>query len=248
MRFQLDRIAFTLTGLIVFSAAWSMAVAEWMPRLDLLGLTVLVALFSGALISDPLLASCAAAHFSMILYGSHLGDLHCFQDMSDKVYGFTWLDSVRHLIVRLGEHIYFWLEAVSTGGVGKDNTIFLDDVSRRLLANYLHGRLEYHPAAAFVAGGCAGRGHSADQHVLLWRHRKCWLSGWSCICLSCCCTQPVPIRLRQEQRWQFGRVRFKPEIERDFLQLGADHRRGRRGLWHGGTRLCRRAAGLRSVA
>ena len=27
--------------------------------------------------------------------------------------------------------------------------------------------------------------------------------------------------LRQEQRWQFGRVRFKPEIERDFLQLGA---------------------------
>jgi transglutaminase-like putative cysteine protease len=27
--------------------------------------------------------------------------------------------------------------------------------------------------------------------------------------------------LRQEQRWQFGRVRFKPEVERDFLQLGA---------------------------
>ena len=45
--------------------------------------------------------------------------------MPDKVYGFTWLDSLRHLIVRLGEHIYLWLEAVSTGGVGKDNTIFL---------------------------------------------------------------------------------------------------------------------------
>jgi hypothetical protein len=27
--------------------------------------------------------------------------------------------------------------------------------------------------------------------------------------------------LRQELRWQFGRIRFKPEIERDFLQIGA---------------------------
>ena len=27
--------------------------------------------------------------------------------------------------------------------------------------------------------------------------------------------------LHQERRWHFGRVRFKPEVERDFLQLGA---------------------------
>ena len=61
----------------------------------------------------------------MIVYGIIWVTLIAFNDMPDKVYGFTWLDSVRHLIVRLGEHIYLWMEAVSTGGVGKDNTIFL---------------------------------------------------------------------------------------------------------------------------
>src|SRR5574341_739911 len=45
--------------------------------------------------------------------------------MPDKVYGYSSLDTLRHLLTRLGEHIYIWGEAVIGGGVGNDNTIFL---------------------------------------------------------------------------------------------------------------------------
>jgi hypothetical protein len=122
--FQLDRIAFVLIGLIVFSAAWSVAVADWMPRLDLLGLTVLVALFSGALISTRSWRP-RYAHFLSMAYGAVWITFIALTYMPDKVYGYTWLDTIRNLLTRLGEHVYIWREAVIGGGVASDNTIFL---------------------------------------------------------------------------------------------------------------------------
>jgi hypothetical protein len=156
----------------------------------------------------------------MILYGIIWVTLIALGDMPDKVYGFTWLDSLRHMIIRLGEHIYLWREAVSTGGVGKDNTIFL-----MLLAS----------------------GFWLITYMAVWntiRHQHLWrwvlpagaillanmfyyggqqgLSFWLVVYLFGVLLYAArSYTLRQEQRWQFGRVRFKPEVERDFLQLGA---------------------------
>ena len=71
-----------------------------------------------------------------------------------------------------------------------------------------------------MAGGCAGR-------VILLINMYYYggqqgLGFWLVVYLFAALLYAArSYTLRQEQRWQFGRVRFKPEIERDFLQLGA---------------------------
>jgi transglutaminase-like putative cysteine protease len=146
--------------------------------------------------------------------------LVAFIDMPDKVYGFTWLDSVRHLIVRLGEHIYLWLEAVSTGGVGKDNTIFLMVLAAGFwLITYVtvwNTIRQQHLWRAVAPAGVVlliNMYYYGGQQVLAF-----WLVVYLFVVLLYAARSYT---LRQEQRWKFGRVRFKHEVERDFLQLGA---------------------------
>jgi transglutaminase-like putative cysteine protease len=216
--YRFDWVAVVLAGLVVFCAASSLAMAEWLPSLDLLTLTVIVAWALSSLIATRRWRS-RTAHFVMILYGVFWVTLLGVHDMSDKVYGFTWMDSVRHLIVRLGEHIYLWLEAVSTGGVGKDNTIFLMVlVAGFWLITYVavwNTIRQYHLWRAIAPAGV----------VLLinmyYYGGQQGLSFWLVVYLFAVLLYAArSYTLRQEQRWQFGRVHFKPEIERDFLQLG----------------------------
>jgi transglutaminase-like putative cysteine protease len=216
---RFDRVAVVLAGLVVFCAAASIAMAEWMPNLDLLPVTVLIGWGLGSLITTRAWRA-RTAHFMMLLYGIIWVTLIAFIDMPDKVYGFTWLDSVRHLIVRLGEHIYLWLEAVSTGGVGKDNTIFLMVLAAGFwLITYVtvwNTIRQQHLWRAVAPAGIVlliNMYYYGGQQVLAF-----WLVVYLFVVLLYAARSYT---LRQEQRWQFGRVRFKPEVERDFLQLGA---------------------------
>jgi transglutaminase-like putative cysteine protease len=217
--YRFDWVVVVLAGLVVFCAAASIAMAEWMPSLDLLAVTVLVSWgLSSLLATRPWRGR--TAHFLMTAYGIIWITLIALNDMPDKVYGFTWLDSLRHLIVRLGEHIYLWFNAVATGGVGKDNTIFL-----LVLA----------------------AGFWLVTHVAVWntiRQQHLWravapagvvllinmyyyggtetLAFWLVVYLFVVLLYAARLyTLHQERRWHFGRVRFRPEVERDFLQLGA---------------------------
>jgi transglutaminase-like putative cysteine protease len=219
MTYRFEWVAVVLAGLVVFCAAASIAMAEWMPSLDLLVATVMVAWGLGSLIVSQAWRA-RTAHVVMILYGIVWVTLIALGDMPDKVYGFTWLDSLRHLIVRLGEHIYLWFEAVSTGGVGKDNTIFLMMLAACFwLITYLavwntirqpHLWRVVAPAGVILL---VNMYYYGGQQVLAF-----WLIVYLFVVLLYAARSYT---LRQEQRWQFSRVRFKPEIERDFLQLGA---------------------------
>lgn len=216
---RFDRVAVVLAGLVVFCAAASIAMAEWMPNLDLLPVTVLISWGLGSLIATRAWRA-RTAHFMMLLYGIIWVTLIAFSDMPDKVYGFTWLDTLRHLIVRLGEHIYLWLEAVSAGGVGKDNTIFLLVLAAGFwLITYVtvwNTIRQQHLWRAVAPAGIVlliNMYYYGGQQVLAF-----WLVVYLFVVLLYAARSYT---LRQEQRWQFGRVRFKPEVERDFLQLGA---------------------------
>ena len=217
--YRFDWVAVVLAGLVVFCAAASIGMAEWMPSLDLLAVTVLIGWgFSSVIATRTWRAR--TSHLLMILYGIIWVTLIAVNDMPDKVYGFTWLDSLRHLIVRLGEHIYLWLEAISTGGVGKDNTIFLMMlVAAFWLITYVaiwntirtpHLWRAVAPAGVILL---INMYYYGGEQVLAF-----WLVVYLFVVLLYAARSYT---LRQEERWQFGRVRFKPEIERDFLQLGA---------------------------
>ncbi len=217
--YRFDWVVAVLAGLVVFCAAASIAMAEWMPSLDLLMLTVLVGWGLSSLITTRVWRT-RTAHFVMILYGIIWVTLVALNNMPDKVYGFTWLDSLRHLIVRLGEHFYLWFEAVSTGGVGKDNTIFLMMlVAGFWLITYLavwNTIRQQHLWRAVAPGGIIlliNMYYYGGQQGLAF-----WLIVYLFVVLLYAARSYT---LHQEQRWQFGRVRFKPEVERDFLQLGA---------------------------
>jgi transglutaminase-like putative cysteine protease len=217
--YRFDWIAVILAGLVVLCAASSVAMADWMPNLDRLALTVLVCWGLGSIIATRAWRA-KTAHFFMLFYGIIWVTLLAVSDMPDKVYGFTWLDSVRHLMVRLGEHIYLWFDAVSAGGVGKDNTIFLLVLAAGFwLITYVavwntirqqHLWRTIAPAGVILL---VNMYYYGGQQALAF-----WLVVYLFVVLLYAARLYT---LRQEQRWQFGRVRFKPEIERDFLQLGA---------------------------
>lgn len=217
--FRFDWIAVVLAILIVFCASASIAMAEWVPNLDVLRLTVVVSGSLGALIS-----TCRwrprTVHFIMLLYGIVWVTVLCVNDMPDKVYGFTWLDSVRHLVVRLGEHIYIWFDAISSGGVGKDNTIFLLVLSAGFWSiAYLAVWNTIRQQRLWLAVAPAGIILLVNMYYY---GGKEVLASWLIIYLFMVLLYAARLyTLRQELRWQFGRIRFRPEIERDFLQIGA---------------------------
>ncbi|MBE2236237.1 MAG: transglutaminase domain-containing protein [Caldilineaceae bacterium] len=214
----LDYLAFALISVIVFSAAWGIAVADWVPRLDLIGLTTVVALCIGALIATrPWRQRFAVA--VMAAYGVLWITLVAISYIPDKVYGFTWLDTLRHLLVRLGEHIYIWGEAALSGGVGTDNTIFLVILSAIFWL------------VAYVAVRCTVLrrhlwGAVAPAGIILLVNMYYYGGERSLLPLLVIYLSAVLLymarlyTLNQEQQWQFQRVRFNPEIKRDFLQLG----------------------------
>jgi len=214
----IDRIAFAMIGVIVFCAAWSIAVADWMPRLDLLGLTAVVALFCGALITTRPWRP-RSAHLVMLSYGFLWISLIALSYMPDKVYGYAWQDTLRHLVTRLGEHIYIWGEAALSGGVGNDNTIFLIFLS----------------AAFWIIAYMAV--WSTVQRLHLWRavapsgvvllvnmyYYGDAQSLWPLLAIYLLTVLLYAARLytlNREQHWNSYRVRFNPEIKRDFLQIG----------------------------
>ncbi|MBI5563631.1 MAG: DUF4129 domain-containing protein [Chloroflexi bacterium] len=218
-RYPIDRLALVLIGSVVFSAAWSIASAEWMPRLDLLGLTVVAALTLGTIVvSRPWRAR--VAHVSMILYGVIWVTLIALDQMPDKVYGWTALDTLRHMIVRLGEHIYIWGEAVITGGVGTDNTIFLLFLGAVFwLITYLAVWNTFRQPRMWRAVAPAGvallintyyYGGPQSLYLLVVVYLFCVLMYAARL-----------YTLKQAERWQFSRVRYNPEIKRDFLQIGS---------------------------
>src|SRR5512143_919700 len=84
--YRFDWIAVVLAGLVVFCAAASIAMAEWMPSLDLLALTVLTGWGLGSLIATRSWRA-RTAHFMMILYGIVWVTLIALNNMPDKVYG-----------------------------------------------------------------------------------------------------------------------------------------------------------------
>jgi transglutaminase-like putative cysteine protease len=217
--FRFDWIAVVLAILIVFCASASVAMAEWVPSLDVLSLTVVVSGSVGALIATSRWRP-RTAHVIMLLYGLAWVTLLSISDMPDKVYGFTWLDSVRQLVIRLGEHIYIWFEAISSGGVGKDNAIFLLVLSAGFwLIAYLTVWNTIRRQRLWLAVAPAGiillvnMYYYGGQEVLAF---------WLIVYLFAVLLYAARLyTLWQEVRWQFGRIRFKPEIERDFLQIGA---------------------------
>ena len=219
LTYRFDWVVVILAGLVVFCAAASIGMAEWMPSLDLLSLTVVVSWALGCLIVTRSWRA-RTAHVIMLLYGIIWVTVLAISDMPDKVYGFTGLDTVRNLIVRLGEHIYLWFDAVSTGGVGKDNTIFLLVLMAGFwLITYLavwntirHPHLWRTVAPAGIILLINMYYYGGKQSLSF------WLVAYLFAVLLYAARSYT---LRQEQHWQFGRVRFKPEIERDFLQLGA---------------------------
>ena len=216
---RFDWIAVVLAILLVFCASASIAMAEWVPNLNVLSLTVMVSGSLGAAIATSRWRP-RAAHVVMLLYGIIWVTWLCISDMPDKVYGFTWLDSVRHLIVRLGEHFYIWGDAISAGGVGKDNTIFLLVLSAGFwLISYLAVWNTIRRQRLWLAVAPAGIILLVNMYYY---GGKEVLGFWLFVYLFVALLYAARLyTLRQEQRWQFGRIRFKPEIERDFLQIGA---------------------------
>ena len=217
--FHLDWIAVVLAILIVFCASASIAMAEWTPNLNALSLTVVVSGSLGALIATSRWRS-RTAQVMMLFYGIVWVTWLCVSDMPDKVYGFTWLDSVRHLLVRLGEHIYIWFDAVASGGVGKDNTIFLMVLSAGFwLIAYLAVWNTIRRQRLWLAVAPAGIILLVNMYYY---GGKEVLAFWLIVYLFAVLLYAARLyTLRQELRWQFGHIRFKPEIKRDFLQIGA---------------------------
>ena len=70
--FHFDWIAVVLAILIVFCASASIAMAEWVPNLDALSLTVVVSGSLGALIASSRWRP-RTAHVIMLLYGMVVG-------------------------------------------------------------------------------------------------------------------------------------------------------------------------------
>jgi transglutaminase-like putative cysteine protease len=214
----LDYLAFGLISVIVFGAAWGIAVADWVPRLDLVGLTTIMALCLAAVIATRSWRP-RVAHVVMAAYGVVWITLVALSYLPDKVYGYTWLDTLRHLIVRLGEHIYIWGEAATSGGVGSDNTIFL------ILLSAIFWII------AYVAVRCTAQrrhlwGAVAPAGIILLVNMYYYGGAKSLLPLLALYLAAVLLyaarlyTLNQEQQWHSYRVRFDPEIKRDFLQLG----------------------------
>lgn len=216
---RFDRFAVLLAILIVSCASASIAIAEWAPHLDVLSLTVVVSGLVGLLISTRPWRP-RTAHVIMLLYGIGWVTLLAASDMPDKVYGFTWLDSIRQLLIRLGEHIYIWFNAVSTGGVGKDNTIFVMVLAAGFwVITYLAVWTTVRGQRLWLAVAPAGIFLLVNMYYYGGKEA---LAFWLIMYLFAVLLYAARLyTLRQELRWQFGRVRFKPEIERDFLEIGA---------------------------
>ena len=214
-----DRLVLLLIGAVVFSAASSIALAEWMPRLDLLGNTVIASLLLGTLIATRPWRG-RVAHVVMLLYGVVWTCLIVLDQMPDKVYGWTSLDTLRHMIVRLGEHIYIWLQAVSTGGVGRDNTIFLMFLTAIFwLIGYGAAWNTFRQRHMWRAVAPAGVALLINTYYYggsqpLWPLLIVYL-------FSVLLYAARMYALSQKQRWQLGRIRYSPEIQRDFLQTGS---------------------------
>lgn len=218
-RYPIDRLALVLIGSVVFSAAWSIAAAEWMPRLDLLGLTAVTALILGTIIvSRPWRAG--LAHLIMILYGVVWVTLIALDQMPDKVYGWTALDTLRHMIVRLGEHIYIWGEAVITGGVGTDNTIFLLFLGAVFwIITYLAAWNTFRQPRMWRAVAPAGVALLINTYYYGGPQSLYLLVVVYLFCVLLYAARMYT--LKQAERWKFSRVRYNPEIKRDFLQIGS---------------------------
>ena len=216
--YPLDRIAFVLIGVIVFSAASSIAVADWMPRLDLLSLTMVAALFIGAILATRPWRP-RFSHLLTLAYGIAWVTFIAIFYMPDKVYGYTWLDTVRHLLTRLGEHIYIWGEAVATGGVGSDNTIFLIFLSALFwIITYLAAWNAVRRQHLWLA--VAPSGVALLINMYYYGGTQSLLPLLALYLLAVLLYAARLYTLNQEQRWHFSRVRFSPEIKRDFLQVG----------------------------
>ncbi len=216
---QVDRLALLLITGVVFSAAWSIATADWMPHLDLLDTTVVVSiLLSLVVVTRPWRPR--TAHIVMILYGVIWVTLIVLDQMPDKVFGWTSLDTLRHMIVRLGEHIYVWGDAVITGGVGRDNSIFLLFLASLFwLISYIAVWNTFRQQRMWLAVAPAGvallintyyYGGPQSLYLLLIVYLFCVLLYAARM-----------YTLKQEERWHFSRIRFNPEIKRDFLQIGS---------------------------
>ncbi|MBI5565973.1 MAG: DUF4129 domain-containing protein [Chloroflexi bacterium] len=218
-RYPIDRLALILIGSVVFSAAWSIASAEWMPRLDLLGLTVVVALVLGTVVvSRPWRAR--VAHVIMLSYGVIWVTLIALDQMPDKVFGWTSLDTLRHMVVRLGEHIYIWGEAVLTGGVGTDNTIFLLFLGTVFwLVTYLAVWNTFRQPRMWRAVAPAGVALLINTYYYGGPQALYLLVIVYLFCVLIYAARMYT--LKQAERWQFSRVRYNPEIKRDFLQIGS---------------------------
>jgi transglutaminase-like putative cysteine protease len=214
-----DRLALLLLAGIILVPAWSIFKADWMPSLDVLTTTAIVSLLLGTLISTRAWRG-RVAHVVMILYGIIWITWLTLDFMPDKIYGMTWLDTLRAVIIRLGEHIYIWLEAVLNGGVGKDNTIFLMFlVTIFWLMPYIavwntfrqqHIWRTVAPAGIVLLINTYYYGGPESLFLL--------------VVLSLFFVLLYAARmytLSQAERWHFSRVRFDPEIKRDFLQIGS---------------------------
>ncbi|HZY42656.1 MAG TPA: hypothetical protein VFF59_11730, partial [Anaerolineae bacterium] len=218
-RYPIDRLALILIGSVVFSAAWSIAAAEWMPRLDLLGLTVVAAIALGTLVVSHSWRA-AVAHLVMTAYGAIWVTLIVLAQLPDKVYGWTALDTLRHMIVRLGEHIYVWGNAVITGGVGTDNTIFLLFLTALFwLTAYIAVWNTFRQPRMWRAVAPAGVALLINTYYYggaqaLYLLVIIYLFGVLMYAARM-------YALKQAERWQFSRVGFNPEIKRDFLQIGS---------------------------
>ena len=215
---KVDRLALLLIIGVVSSAAWSIAAADWMPRLDLLGMTVVASILLGTLIATrPWRAR--TAHLIMLLYGVAWVMLIVLDQLPDKVFGWTGLDTLRYMIVRFGEHIYIWLQAAVSGGVGRDNTMFLMFlVAVFWLIAYIavwntfrqqHMWRAVAPAGVALLINTYYYGGPQSLYMLLILYLFCVLLYAARM-----------YTLKQEERWHFGRIRFNPEIKRDFLQIG----------------------------
>lgn len=217
--YPIDRLALILISCVVFSAAWSIAAADWMPRLDLLGNTVVVAIALGTLIAARSWRS-SIGHLVMMAYGAVWVTLIVLDQMPDKVYGWGSLDTLRHMIVRLGEHIYIWGEAVATGGVGTDNSIFLLFLASLFwLIAYLAVWNTFRQQHIWRAVAPAGVALLINTYYYGGQQALGLLLVVYIFCVLMYAARMYT--LKQEQRWQFSRIRFNPEIKRDFLQIGS---------------------------
>src|SRR5450759_4328947 len=91
---RFDLLTLILIGGVVFSAAWSIAAADWMPRLDLLSSTVLAGLLMGTLLATRRWRS-VKTHIVALLYGVIFVTFVVLSQLPDPDYGWSWLDTVR---------------------------------------------------------------------------------------------------------------------------------------------------------